>query len=366
MTPDSRLNTPNSPVTRTWKLSHEIYRALHQWPALLACALLGGLLGWAAAWLWPSPYRASASIYVGINPYRAYEDSRFLAAAKPKYSNLDDYLHWQMSQLKAAIFLDEITAAALDNLRQQDTYWANIDLKTFSSLLQTDWRTAGRWSLVAEGNDAGHMQAAANAWREAALERLGQAVEASRSAFMTDEALTETIAEQVQVQTRLDELTQVQTGLQDWLTQAAQQTQDQAPGEAEHRRILYLASHLANFTPLWMTILLATPTADAPREAYPAWIARVEAAIKSEKALLEEQLQNLETKRQQLDAQYRQEADTSLGLSPNLEFHPLPAQDETPIQTLRPTGLLILVGAFLGIAGWLLWQLAQVTRSYRS
>ena len=357
--------TQNTPPTRTWKLSDEVYRLMHRWPSLLIFALFGGLLGWVAAQLWPASYSASASIYVGINPYRVYEDARFLALARPKYTNQDDYVHWQMSQLKSAIFLDEILETALDDLRQQDTYWVDIDLETFSSMLQTNWRTAGRWSLVAEGADAKHMQAAANAWREAALARLGQALDASQSAFMTVEAFMEINTKAALAQSRLDELAQVQTVLQDWLAQSAQQPQDQPLTQAERWRILYFASRLAQFTPAWTSILGAQPPANAPRQACSEWITRVDAAIESEKTLLNGQINNLEGKRQQLDAEYRQQAETSLGLSPNLEFKPLPAQDELPLEPLRPAGLLILAGGFLGAAGWLLWQLAQIIRHQR-
>jgi hypothetical protein len=93
---------------------------IHRWPTLIAFTLIGCLVGWGVSLFYPPFYRATASLYVGLNPYRAFNDTTFLALANPDYTNIDDYNNWQMSQLNAAIYLDEIIQTTLDRLQERD------------------------------------------------------------------------------------------------------------------------------------------------------------------------------------------------------------------------------------------------------
>jgi hypothetical protein len=75
----------------SWSLSEELYRSFHQWPRISLFFVIGCLVGWLITWLLPANYRASAIVYVALNPYRTYEDANFLANVNPEYTNLDDY-----------------------------------------------------------------------------------------------------------------------------------------------------------------------------------------------------------------------------------------------------------------------------------
>ena len=138
---------------KAWSLAKELYRSFHQWPVILLFMGVGALVGWSLTFMLPANYRAVEQVYVGLNPYRAFSDANFLAVARPKYSNIDDYKNWQMSQLETVIYLDTFMDATLDRLRKQDPYWDNMDANQLFNILEADWRTAGVWSLIATHPD---------------------------------------------------------------------------------------------------------------------------------------------------------------------------------------------------------------------
>ena len=186
-------------MSKHWSLPEELYRALHQWPLILAFCLVGALLGWAVARVWPSSYRATANLYVALNPYRAYEDSNFVANANPKYSNLDDYKNWQMAQLQSVIFQDEMIEETLEKLESKGEFWLKADSDKLRDMLSTQWRSPGTWGLVAEGNDRKNTKQAANVWSQVVLTHVNAAVSAAREAILVDEELQALTAELVQL-----------------------------------------------------------------------------------------------------------------------------------------------------------------------
>ncbi len=192
-------------MSKNWSLPEEIYRALHQWPLILAFCLVGALLGWAVSRVWPSSFRATANLYVALNPYRAYEDSRFAALADPRYSNLDDYKNWQMAQLQSVIFLDEIIEETLVKLQIKDEFWEKADSEKLRSMLSTQWRSPGTWGLVAEGNNRRNTKQAANVWSQVVLTRVPAAIRAAREAILIDEELQAISEELVRLRLQADD-----------------------------------------------------------------------------------------------------------------------------------------------------------------
>ncbi len=160
-------------MNRTWNLREELYNVLHRWQILLAAALLGCFVGWGLSWIWPAHYRASSQIYIALNPYRKFSDSVFEALANPKYSNLDNYHYWQMSQLESAITMDGFLEPVLDRLREIDPYWENVDIDALRSILKSEWRTSGTWSLIANHPDSAHASQAARVWSDVVVEQVG-------------------------------------------------------------------------------------------------------------------------------------------------------------------------------------------------
>ena len=345
---------------RYWKLRDEIYNSLHRWPSMVIFFALGCILGWVLSLLLPPTYRATTQIYVGLNPYRAYSDSRWLALAKPKYSNIDDYKNWQMSELELAIYLDEILQETLAKLREDDPYWQQVDIYELNNMLEAEWRSAGTWSLVAETSSPERAEQAVRAWSEIAVLRVQDAVQSAQRTAMIDEELQSVIEELLQVRTRKEILKTSQDALQEWVDVVQGPAKNEPLDPIERWKVESIAAGTAQFTPGWMALLDEQPDENAPAEAYIEWIYQISSAIDTELTLLEPRRKRLNAERSQLEGQYSQVSKSSLGLSPNIVIEGL---QNIPPKRLKPTGNLVLIGGIIGLSSWIFLQLVIISRS---
>lgn len=344
--------------SRSWLLAEEVYRSFHRWPTLIAYTLIGCLVGWGVSLFYPPIYRATASLYVGLNPYRAFNDTTFLALANPDYTNIDDYNNWQMSQLNAAIYLDEIIQATLDRLQEQDDVWSSINAGQLRKMLQAEWRTAGEWNLIAEDRRPDLAAQAAQTWGEVILERINNGVKASRNAFMIDQELQANATQRVKIeQLRSDYLSSMKA-IEAWLSTVKNLPQDEPLPPEERGQALFLASRLADYTPGWMALIQAQPAETAVPAAYVEWLSQISNYIESDILTLEGQIESLDRQRSKLKESFDRETSYSLGLSPTLEIVKL---NLVPPKAVRPTGLLIIIGGILGLSLWLLRELVQLS-----
>ena len=346
-------------MTRVWYLRDEFYRALHQWPIMMVFVILGCLAGWGASYVWPGYYRAAAQIYVGINPYRALQDARFLAVSRPKYSNVDDYKNWQMSQLEAAVFLEEVLRETLVDLQASDVYWQDLDTADLRSMLDTDWRSAGEWSLVAKHPEALRAEQLSAAWSKVAQRQsLERDRGGTRNTLMVDQEAQAVAAQLVKTQLRREQLESALNQLEAWQQSALElPAEEPVPGGMEWQ-LRSLASQLADFSPAWTQTLNAQPPPGSLAAAYIEWSNQVGAQIENELPTLIEQIGVLEQQRASLREQYSFESDNSLGLSPTLEILGL---KNHPAQPVRPSATMILVGGMIGLLGWLLFQVIRIS-----
>lgn len=346
-------------MKRHWILRDEYYRLFHRWPAMLGFFALGCLLGWLSAYLWPAHYKASREVYVGLNAYRTYSDTNFLALAKPRYSNIDNYHYWQMNQLDTILVMDALLQESLDELRALDPYWDSLTVQDFRDLLDTNWRTAGEWSLSVSHRDQARARQALEVWSGVAVRRAQSAVDSARDTFIIDQELEQAAEELSSVQRRSQTLTASQTELQDWLGQSASLPADQPLSPLERWRVFSAATSLALDDPAWRTILESQPAADALPDAYRSWVEQVQQQIDQELAALPGRITALEEHREALKEQYSAASANSLSLSPNLEIQQL---GPVSAQLVRPATILILVGGFVGLLLWLLIELIRITR----
>lgn len=346
-------------MNRYWNLRDETYRLFHRWPVMLAFFTLGCLLGWLLSYLWPASYKASREVYVGLNAYRTYSDTNFLALAKPRYSNIDNYHYWQMNQLNTTLVLDGLLQQTLDELGKQDPYWQTVDVESFRNLLDTDWRTAGEWRLSATHRDRARALQALAAWSQVGTEQVKNAVDSARTVILIDQDLEQAADELFAAQRRSQALAASQARLQAWLGQSGGLPADQPLTPLERWDVFSAAAGLALDDPAWQALLSSQPAADALPEAYQAWVELVLEQIKQEAAALPGQIATLETQRQTLKDEYAAESANSLSLSPNLEIQETGPEN---VQVVRPTTTLILAGGFIGLLAWLWVELVRITR----
>jgi hypothetical protein len=350
-------------VKRTWNLREELYQSLHRWPTMLALFAVGCLLGVAFSYVWPPYYRAISEIYVALNPYRTYSDSTFLALTKPKYSNLDNYLFWQMAQLEESVYIEEYIQETLTKLRQTDPYWKDVTEDQFRAMLDSDWRTAGKWSLIVQNKNAEHAEQAARTWSETVKEGTDLAILSARDTFMLDEELKTISEKRLQSKLRTEELHSTQEALLSWLDANSETELDQQLQPAERWELLAKVVQPALFTPSWQSILEQQPPPKAPIENYLQWVEQILPIIEIELASLEERITSLDEQYEQISVQYSIEADNSLGLSPNLAIEEV---HQHPPKIIRPTSTLALIGGILGLLIWVLTQLVMITKQTKN
>jgi hypothetical protein len=345
-------------MKKYWVLREELYRSFHQWPTLLAFLVIGCLVGWGASYIWPSYYKAITQIYVGFNPYRAFDDAKFLALAKPKYSNIDDYKNWQMSQLDAAIYTQGVIKDTLTQLQQGDPYWEDKNEDDLISMLLAEWRSAGTWSLTAKNSDPQRATQAAEAWSQVIIKRVKASILSARNIYRIDQKLQAINAEKLASTYRQEELTTVRGQLVMWVEEALSFPQNEPLAPNERWYILSLATRLAKYTPGWVAVLQGQPGPDSPPTAYLSWIDQITLYIDSELTDLETHLTSLNQEYSAQAEQYSQESDDSLGISPNLEVENI---EQTTVKPIRPIGILSVIGGLIGLLIWVLTQLVMIT-----
>jgi hypothetical protein len=346
-------------MNRYWNLRDETYRLFHRWPVGAAFFVAGCLLGWLLSYLWPASFKANRDIYVGLNAYRTYSDTNFLALAKPRYSNIDNYHYWQMNQLNTSLMLDGLLQQTLAELGKQDPYWQSVDVESFRDLLDTDWRTAGEWRLSVSHRDRARALQALEAWSRVGTEQVKSAVDSARTVILTDQDLEQVSDELFAAQRRSQALAASQARLQEWLGQSGSLPADQPLTPLERWNLSSAVASLALDDPAWQELLSSQPAADAPPAVYQAWLELALEQIKLEADALPGQIAALEGQRQALKEKYTSESANSLSLSPNLEIQEIGPGNA---QILRPTTTLILVGGFIGLLAWLLVELVRITR----
>jgi len=203
-------------MKKTWSLQQELIKLFHQWHIMILIVGMGCLAGWMISYIYPSKYRAISEVYVALNPYRTYSDTTFLALTHPKYSNLDNYLFWQMSQLEEVSYIGVIVNESLNQLQQIDPYWKTITEENFREMLEVDWRAAGKWSFIVEHYDAEHAEQAAIIWSDFASNTVKNAVIAAQDTFMIDQELQSIEDKKIEAQLRFEKLQQTKKSIQDW------------------------------------------------------------------------------------------------------------------------------------------------------
>jgi len=349
-------------MNRHWNLREELYHVLHLWPMLLAALIIGSLLGWGLSYLWPSYHRATSQIYIALNPYRKFSDTIFEALANPKYSNLDNYHYWQMSQLESAIYLDSFIEPTLARLREKDPYWKTIDLNQLRDMLDSEWRSSGDWALSANHPDPAYAEQAASVWSDVVVVQVTEAVAASRRAFMIDQQLQAGETERLQATLRVEDLDSTQQALEEWQSSASDLDQEKPLAPEERWRLLALVSSPAKFSPGWMTALENQPAANASVKEYHNWIEQVKLLLQIETATLENHIQTIDQQQTGLKDQYTVESTDSLSLSPNIEVK---RKEDLGVRQVRPSSTFLLVGGVIGLLIGLLIQLVMISNSLR-
>ena len=346
-------------MDKDWTIREELYKTFHRWPTMIVFFIIGCIIGWVASLIWPSDYQAISQVSVGLDPYRTYSDTAFLALAKPRFRNLDDYKNWQLSTLETIIFFDVFVDDALDLLRQEDPYWETVERNELRDMLSVGWRSTGTWDMRAQHPEAQRAMQAAAAWSRVSIDIVMAAVQAARDTFMIDQERQEVINERLETEKRVEELKTIRATFTEWEQFIRNQNPEGLIPYEIREQLFTPIAQIADFSPGWLALMNAFPDKEAPTSDYIPWIQSTISMLNTELAVKELRADSLRKQEATLQSSYDNVANLSFGLSPNITVERIV---HLPAEFLRPRGQYILIGGFIGFFLWILAQLIRIGR----
>ena len=325
----------------------EILDISHRWSQVFLAFLLGSLLGWGAAFLFPTPYRAQNDLYVAYNGDAIYRNS-------------DDFKNWQFGELDAYIVSNDVLGETIDRLRQQDPYWKDFAPKDLKPHLRTYWRNAGRWRLVVEWRGRKYAEQLSRTWTDVVLEKTRQAAVHAQAVLSLGAQIEAHSRDEVVLRLQTTQLAQVRAAMQAW--RDAHSAQPGLSVDTLSRwRIQFLASSLAGLLPGELPLLAQFPPPEAALQDYLPEVDQALIALDEQLVVVQRQATDLSTEHEALVAKWEEESKAAHNLTANLQVEPLAVENEAA-QPVRPTSQMALVGGLLGVLVWGLLWLARPLR----
>jgi hypothetical protein len=355
----------NKDPMQEWVLRDELLSTFHRWPQILAFILGGILLGIAVSYIMTPVYRASTQISVELNPYRVLDDRYVPEFAGAEFRNIDDYKHWQMSQLSILVSSDPYLSETLNRLTGIDPYWESVQVAELRDMLEVNWRNAGRWLLNADAERADLASQALETWQDVILEKTGLATGESRQLFELELALRSLNDQLVAAQSCLPILQRANLVLEVFADHLQEGDLQEMPGSGDREELFSTVLGIKDCGSGWQSILDQFPAEGSSAVDYADWIDLVAAAIQAESSSLELTIDHLNEEISSVDSDWQAALQGGQGLSATLVLKKV-GQDVQDVKQIRSTSLTALVGGLLGLLAWFLLFLFKITRrAYR-
>lgn len=344
-----------------WVLRDEILAAFHRWPLIVMFVLVGSLLGLAFALLWPSSYRANIELSVELNPYRALEDLYVPDFANAEFRNVDDYKHWQMSQLSILVSSDYYLQETLNRLRQIDAYWNSLEVPELRQKLEANWRNAGLWLLTSDADSSLRASETVETWSDVILEFTDNAISLSRELFQLELALRSLNDELVELQLNQSALEVINKDLEEIAINLMAPQSDEPVSQTDRMRLFNLVNQVDVNGIGWPMIMDEFPDPNAPSSEHLSWVELVIGTIDNELDSIMVASQIIEEEISSTNSEWEAGLQSGQGLSATLSLSSVQA-DQPHVKQVRPYSLAALVGAILGLLVWFLVFLAKISR----
>ena len=346
----------------TWNLRNEILRITHQWHVIIAFALVGTLFGWGTSIVWPSSYRATLDLYVGLNAYRSPYDDYATSLAGQSFRMVDDYKNWQMDQLKTLVQTESYLEEVINRLKVKDPYWQDITPDDFSKRVDILWRNVGAWHLVVEDDDPQHAVQAIETWGDVILERVNKAIAHSKQVVALDIQMTNLVEQKIESEIRLDRLIYAKGQLSGLRDKLGSLSGDQIISSTDHWNILGLVSLVVEWDPIWDNLLDNAPRIGSTSQEYLKWLDGVQSLIDEGIKTLPDQISGLDEQFSRFEEAYVIETENSAGLTSTLVIEKI--SGEAPaVETVVQKSDMVLVGGILGFFSWVIWGFTRISRS---
>lgn len=331
----------------------EIEKILNQWYVAFLFILVGSAAGLVLAYIVPTPYRATADMYVGIDVTRVNEMDYLIPLAKTEPLNLDDYKNWQLKQVAAILTSDEVLKNSLDE--------AGItqNLSSFKRDLNLFWYDTGTWRFEVKNRDQKLAEKFVESWREQGYQKIEQLLVVSQETANLDARLF-ALADQIGSQKANGAL--INTFLSessDWLSLLLEQSQNEPLSEQMNTDLNNWMLAFRQNDQLWQVPVGFFPQADDPAVDYIVWLNAAQDDATANLLISQSILEALETEREDVLPDYYQSLEDSLGLSANLVLKPL--NSDVQVSQVRSLGNLIVGGTIIGILTWLVMVIFQIS-----
>jgi hypothetical protein len=333
-----------------WDLRSEILEVSHRWPQVFIAFLLGCLLGWGAAFLFPSPHRAETELYVAYN-------------GDAIFRNADDYKNWQLGELEAYIVSNDVLGETLHRLQQLDPYWKDVSNAGLRPHLNTYWRNAGRWRLVAEWRGKERAEQLSQVWTQVILENTRQAAVHAAQVLTLGNQLDAASRSSLDLKLSTVQLTQVRAALQTW--RDAYGSASSAPIDTLSRwRLQFLVGSVAGLLPAELDLSTQLPPPEASVTDYLPVVDQAITSLDGQLAILQTQAKDLNDQQAALTSQWKEESAASHNLTSNLQVESLSGKESAALP-VRPISQMAVVGGVLGVLVWGLIWLGRPLRKAR-
>ncbi len=327
-----------------WHPRADFVELSHRWQIVFLLFLVGSLVGWGIGFILPSPYRSETTFYVAFN-------------ADPFARNPDDYKNWYLSQLEIFAFSDGILNETLNRLQAQEAYWSTVSSGDLMPRLNTYWRSAGKWRLVAEWTDRDHAFQLGQTWSAVFFEQVTQSIADAYSLIEINAQISSTSTLLTDINYRILQIGQVKAGLQTWQA-GLTPTNSSLPLDPLRRwRLLSLAATLVDFNPFEPALINEVPSPESLAQAYTPWVELLLTSADNQMMALQEQADKLSEQLGQLQQSLEENVQASNGLTIYLVIEPL--EDTLPAEPVRRSNLMALVGGSLAVLAYLLFWLAR-------
>jgi hypothetical protein len=190
---------------------------------------------------------------------------------------------------------------------------------------------------------------------------MNESIEHSKIVVGLDIQLNELAKAQVLLENRQETLGIVDRELLKLQDELASWPADQPVTSQTYWKIQSLVSRAADWNAGWDAALEAAPAPGLLPADFTFWLDRILTLIDQDLADLPLVIQSGEQKRLEIEASYKDETEQSRALAATLEIEK-PANLTPQLERVRPSGVMILIGAFLGLCVWAGWLISRLGR----
>jgi hypothetical protein len=341
-------------------LGDTILKASHRRVLIIAFFVVGSMVGWLSAYIWPSPYRATIELDVALDPHRTMEETYVNNFSQVDFGNITDFKHWQMSQLEVLAMSDEYIRETLTRLQVKEPYWKDIDLKTMRRMLHLSWRNAGKWWLTAENSISDHAIQAVNAWSGVIIEKTDSALVNARKLYLLDMQLQAVINAKLSNESRVVILADIKISFKSWQNTVEPSLLNKPLNPLERWRLYALAGQVTGFNLAWEDLLSSFPTIQASTSEYLPWVERVITALDTQAQATKVSINERSMEQAELSRQWDETLQLGRGLSATLSVDKI---DDGPpsLIKVRSASLAASIGGILGLLVWALWVFVRIS-----